>query len=254
VLQYYSNYLCSSADFSLEPSQQMDFGEDEGSVDIARDIIDVPYDATRVDALLREYPQNSKAFAEWAAAYEVAGNELPRYRSLIVHGAVVEFRNKAYLFTAPSGTGKSTHIALWKYYLGDAVTVINGDKPIIRIGDTHDRPSSVRAYGSPWAGKEGLQTKPSADLAGICLLRRGGGADIHTVGASAVVTEMINRVFLPQSSQGVAQVLELLDVMLQRVPLYELSCDISEKAVRSSFETMTGYRYDDCRPDIECCE
>lgn len=65
-----------------------------------------------------------------------------------MHGAVVAWKDQGYLFTAPSGTGKSTHLALWKKYLGDQAEVINGDKPFLKVME-----DEVWVYGTPWAGK-----------------------------------------------------------------------------------------------------
>ena len=72
---------------------------------------------------------------------------LPRDR-LLMHGAALAWQGQAYLFTAPSGTGKSTHAMLWRRYLGSGAEVINGDKPLLHLPP--DGPAVV--YGSPWAG------------------------------------------------------------------------------------------------------
>ena len=93
-----------------------------------------------------------------------------------MHGAVVAWKNQGYLFTAPSGTGKSTHLALWKKYLGDQAEVINGDKPILKV--TEDE---VWVYGTPWAGKEQWQVNKKVALKGICFLERGEKNSIQKI-------------------------------------------------------------------------
>ena len=79
--------------------------------------------------------------------YRAIAEQLPRFDRFVFHGAAIEYDGSAYLFTAPSGTGKTTHINLWRKYLGDKVDIINGDKPIIKVNET------ATVYGTPWAGK-----------------------------------------------------------------------------------------------------
>ncbi len=52
-----------------------------------------------------------------------------------MHGAVVSWKQEGYIFTAPSGTGKTTHVRLWKEHLGPDVEIINGDKPVLEVGE-----------------------------------------------------------------------------------------------------------------------
>ena len=78
------------------------------------------------------------------------------------------FEGLGYLFTAPSGTGKSTHIRLWRQFLGEAGHIVNGDKPFLSVEE-----GKVFVWGSPWAGKENWQKNRKAPLHGICLLKQG---------------------------------------------------------------------------------
>ena len=126
-------------------------------VTVAQDAIDAER-AISTD----EHPW-SDSYLETLAVLRAIANELPQRRRLLVHGAVIQYDGRAYLFTAPSGTGKSTHIMLWRQYLDEAVRVVNGDKPFLRILEAADEPPVV--YGTPWAGKEGWQENTSAPLA-----------------------------------------------------------------------------------------
>lgn len=183
------------------------------------------------------------AYLETLAVQRAIANRLPERRRLLAHGAVIEFERRAFLFTAPSGTGKSTHIRLWRQYLGDAVRVINGDKPFVRIPECREEPPVV--YGTPWAGKEGWQCNSSAPLAGIVLLSRGepGASSIRLASAALNIDKIMRQVYFPPDAGAAALTLDLLDAMLARVPVYELACDMSEDAVRTSFEGLTGLDY-----------
>lgn len=183
------------------------------------------------------------AYLETLAVQRAIANRLPERHRLLVHGAVIEFEGRAYLFTAPSGTGKSTHIRLWCQYLGDAVRVINGDKPFVRIPKHRDELPVV--YGTPWAGKEGWQCNDSASLAGIVLLSRSepGAPSIRSASAALNIDKIMRQVYFPPDADASVLTLDLLDAMLARVPVYELACDMSEDAVRTSFEGLTALEY-----------
>ena len=73
-----------------------------------------------------------KGYAEGVVVYEKISNALPAFDAFVMHGSVVEVDGGAYAFSAESGTGKTTHTRYWKEVLKNRVTVINGDKPILR--------------------------------------------------------------------------------------------------------------------------
>ena len=135
-------------------------------------------------------------------------------------------------------------VRLWCEHLGSAVTVINGDKPIVRVPADGGPPI---VYGAPWAGKEGWQTNASAPLAGICFLGRSrpGESAIRRVAPEECVDEALRQAYLPRDAHAAGLALELLDGLLARVALFRLSCDVSEDAVRCSFEALAGLSYDD---------
>ena len=182
-------------------------------------------------------------YLETLAVLRGIADQLPQHRRLLVHGAVIQYDGRAYLFTAPSGTGKSTHIALWRQYLGSDVRVINGDKPFLHIPEDAGRPAI--AYGTPWAGKEAWQENAHAPLAGIVLLSRSepGASAIRRLDATGCLDKVLRQVYLPNNASAAATTLELLDSLLARTPLFGLACDISEDAVRTCFEAITGLPY-----------
>lgn len=185
----------------------------------------------------------SDSYLETLAVLRAIANELPQRRRLLVHGAVVQYDGRAYLFTAPSGTGKSTHIMLWRQYLGEAVRVVNGDKPFLRIPEAADEPPVV--YGTPWAGKEGWQENTSAPLAGIVFVSRSepGASSIRRIEPAACLEKAMRQVYMPNDALAAVNTLELMDALLTRVSLFSLACDMSEDAVRVSFEALTGLLY-----------
>ena len=90
------------------------------------------------------------------------------FGGFMLHSSAVLMDEKAYLFTADSGTGKSTHTSLWKKAFGeDRVQILNDDKPAVRI--TKD---GIFACGTPWSGKTNLNVNKIVPLAAIGFLER----------------------------------------------------------------------------------
>lgn len=179
----------------------------------------------------------SPTYLETLATLRKLAEIWPSHNRILMHGASIEYNGQAYLFTAPSGTGKSTHIRLWKKHLGNDVKIVNGDKPFISLDD------EPLIYGAPWAGKENWHRNCSVPLKGICFVQRGTKNSIRTMEASECLSLLFKQVYLPSDSLAAGLTLELIDSLLKKVPLYLLTCDISEEAVKCSFEALTGLSY-----------
>ena len=181
--------------------------------------------------------QFSPTYLETLALLRKLAEILPSHNRILMHGASISYNEHAYLFTAPSGTGKSTHIRLWKKYLGDDVKIVNGDKPFISLEN------EPMIYGSPWAGKENWHRNCKKPLKGICFVQRGTTNSIRRIEASDCLSLLFKQVYLPADTLAAGLTLELVDMLIKKVPLYVLTCDMSEDAVRCSFEALTGLSY-----------
>lgn len=180
----------------------------------------------------------TKPYAESICVYREIAEKLPLFNRFIFHGAAISYKNNGYIFTAVSGTGKSTHISLWKQYLGDDVEIVNGDKPIINIdGD------DVIVYSTPYAGKEGWQNHKSAKLKGVCIVERGNVNQVKKVDFSTYLNTLFKQVYKPYDINSTIKTIELFNEF-SKLPLYLMQCDISENAVKASFNAMTGLDYD----------
>lgn len=165
--------------------------------------------------------------------YRAIAEQLPQFDRFVFHGAAIEHGGNAYLFTAPSGTGKTTHINLWKKYLGNNVNIINGDKPIINVAD------NPIVYGTPWAGKEGYQRNVSAPLKAICILKQAKTNNITRLKTADALNHIMRQVYMPHNVQALSKTLALIGKIIENIPVYMLECDISEEAFRTSYEELT---------------
>ena len=172
-------------------------------------------------------------YVEFVCVYRAFCNEIAKRGAMLFHAAVIEMDGEGFAFTAPSGTGKSTHISLWRKAFGDKVRIVNGDKPILR-----ERDGIFTAYGTPWCGKEGWGRNTSVPLRGICFLRRAERNEIARMSPEAAVTRVFSQLLKPTTAEGLNETLRLVDLLIRRVPLYELGCNISEEAALVAYGAM----------------
>lgn len=164
-----------------------------------------------------------RAFCHMAYAYDV----------FLLHAAVIEVDGLAYAFLAPSGTGKTTHICLWRQMLGKRCQIVNGDKPFIRRRD-----GKFYAYGTPWCGKERLQRNVCIPLSSLCKLARGETDTIREMTAQDAVPSVIAQIYLPPSLEATAHILEMADSMLTAIPCFQLSCTKAPSAAAVAYAAM----------------
>jgi hypothetical protein len=177
-----------------------------------------------------DYPDD---YLETLAVYRQIAEAMPRWDTVLFHGSAVEVDGAAYLFTAPSGTGKSTHARLWRELLGPRARMINDDKPLLRVGA-----AGVTVYGTPWNGKHGLGENASAPLRAVCFLSRGRENAISPVGAAAAYPLLLPQVYRPRDARAMKKTLALLDGLCRHVRFYRLACNMEPDAARLSYETM----------------
>ena len=112
--------------------------------------------------------------------------------------------------------------------------MINDDKPFLKISA-----QGVTAYGSPWSGKHGLDTNISAPLKGICILQRGAENEIHRIGLDDAVAMLRHQSFLSRE-QDREKTYELVDKLMELVPLWEMHCTKSCDAAVIAHGAMAG--------------
>ena len=136
---------------------------------------------------------------------------------------------KAYLFTAPCGTGKSTHTRLWRELFGDRAAMVNDDKPFLQL-----TPNGVLAYGSPWSGKHGLDTNICVPLKEICILERGAENRICPITAEEAMPMLLRQSHCPEG----ADLSRLLEMLTRQVPLWHMQCTKDISAAEIAYHAM----------------
>lgn len=168
-------------------------------------------------------------FLERTVIQEKIAEKLLERRTLLLHGSTVAVDGQAYLFTAPCGTGKSTHTRLWRELFGDRAVMVNDDKVFLQL-----RQDGVWAYGSPWTGKHGIGTNISVPLKGICFLQRGTENRIQKALPEKWQPELIHQCFMPEQ-----RYFPLVSQLAQMIPLWEMSCTKDPQAATIAYEAMS---------------
>ena len=169
-------------------------------------------------------------FLERTVLQEKIAEKLLERNTLLLHGSTVAVDEQAYLFTAPCGTGKSTHTRLWREQFGDRAVMVNDDKVFLQL-----RQNEVWAYGSPWTGKHGIGTNIAVPLKGICFLQRGTENQIQKANPEKWLAELCHQCFLPEQ-----RYCALAKQLAQQTPLWEMSCTKDLQAAAIAYEAMSG--------------
>lgn len=171
--------------------------------------------------------------------YMIAGahfyKELIRFGGMMLHSSAVVVDSKAYLFSAPSGTGKSTHTSLWLEHFGDRAYILNDDKPAIRVVD-----GKILVYGTPFSGKNDISENVGVPLKAIAFLSRGTENKIEKMAESRAIFSLLNQSIRPQEQELVGELMKTLEDIISKVSVYDFSCNISDEAVVTAYNAMSA--------------
>ncbi len=208
---------------SFQPNKTKPFSLLEATLDYSSVKLYI-YDTTLID-----FAFNNAMMMTYACASALRGD------TLLFHSSVVVKEDKAYLFLGKSGTGKSTHTALWlKHIVGSHR--LNDDNPVVRI-----LPDGARVYGSPWSGKTPCYINQSYPIGGIVRLWQAPQNHIDRLRPSAAFAAILPTVStLPCSNAITTGVRDAITKVVEQVPIYRLECLPDEAAAQLSYSTITS--------------
>lgn len=152
-------------------------------------------------------------------------DSLPKYNRILFHGSSLALDGKGVLFTATSGTGKSTHTGLWRKVFGDRVRMVNDDKPFLQVEE-----NQVVVHGTPWRGKHSLGSNISAPLKAIVFLCRGAENRIEPVSSRELFPILLQQTYSPEDPDAMLQTLALVERLSRNVQLLRLYCNMDPEA------------------------
>ena len=185
-------------------------------------------------ALQARQPHLSDDDCEYLMTGSSFYHQLLNFDGMMLHSSAVVRDGKAYLFTAPCGTGKSTHTRLWLESFPDAF-ILNDDKPALRLEN-----GKFFAYGTPWSGKTAQNQNIRVELGGICVLRRGVENKIIPHTGRAALHDILEQTVRPRDLVLMGKLLELLDSLVRTVQVWKLECNMEPEAALVSYNAMKG--------------
>lgn len=178
----------------------------------------------------------SDEYLETLAVYRKIAEQLIDRDALLFHASGICVDGEAYLFTAKSGTGKSTHTRLWQKQFGSRAVIINDDKPLLKL-DKH----GVTVYGTPWDGKHRRSNNIASPLKAICILTRSVENSIQRIGKKEALPMLIQQCYRPSDPSALRKTLELVDRLSNSVVLYKLGCNMEPEAAQVAYAGMNQY-------------
>lgn len=189
------------------------------------------------EELLREREANeiktSRGYVESIVIYRKIAERLPAFDAVVFHGAVLNYCGSAFLFTAKSGVGKTTHTRLWLSRFGDKVHYLNGDKPIIRLID-----GKPYVFGTPYKGKEGYGVNESAPLCGIVFVERGEVNETFSIAPEQAVLKLVTQLYVPKRGTEAVKALSIADSLIGGVRLVGLRCNMDIEAAEVAHRAL----------------
>ena len=174
----------------------------------------------------REYILHSAAFCR----------EIIQHGRFFLHASAVVCGGGAYLFSGPSGIGKSTHTAMWQK-LFPGIQILNDDKPVI-----WPEKGKITAWGTPFSGKTQLQMNRGVPLRGICFLKQARENRIRPVAETEALALILNNTWRPKDDKTMNLLLNGIQQVVEEIPIFELSCTRDPEAAQLSYATMKGMR------------
>lgn len=157
-------------------------------------------------------------------------------QGMMLHASAVAVDSQAYLFSAPSGTGKSTHTQQWQKLFGeDKAIIINDDKPAMRKID-----GIYYAFGTPFSGKHDISVNKGFPIKGICFVSRGETNSIERLSVERALAPLFDQTVRPAENDKMDLLCDRVDDILKCVPFYHIICNISTEAAELSYRTMSG--------------
>ena len=183
-------------------------------------------DQNRTEAQLHKHSEKIHLSSGIALEAMELQHHLARHGGFLLHASYIDVNGEAILFTAPSGTGKSTQAALWCNLRG--AELINGDRAAVTVGE-----NGVFACGVPYSGSSPVRKNVTCPLNAVVFLSQAKETTIHRLEGMAAFRKIWEgcsvNTWDPEDMNLCARAVMN---MLSHVPVYHLACTPDDSAVR----------------------
>ena len=159
--------------------------------------------------------------------------EAIKYGVMLVHSSALIYNNGAYLFSADSGVGKSTHTKLWLKAFGDKVHIMNDDKPVVRLYDDH-----AQAYGTPFDGGSGIALNESYPLKAIIFVERGEENSVRIPDNKEIIQKLYFQTARMVNRETAEKMLINMERLLHLTKFYVLTCNMDISAAYTAYNSI----------------
>ena len=171
---------------------------------------------------------------EISALYRKIADLLVEEDIIVFHSSAISVNDSAFLITARSGVGKSTHSRNLKEFIGESFKYINDDKPLLKVTD-----NEVVVFGTPWNGKERISNNISAPLKAIIFLNRGESNTYRKIiNKEEIYIKMLSQIYLPKEKSKREKALNIADKLLKNVNFYEINVTKEIESAKMTYEEI----------------
>ncbi len=174
-------------------------------------------------------------FLETTAFYRKLAELLPQRQAVVLHSALFDVEGEGVAFAALSGTGKTTHMLLWQKLLGEKMTIVNGDKPIVRFID-----GKCIGFGTPFKGKENFGSNIKTELKNICFIERAKENSCEEISADEALNKILTQVYMPRNTESLILTMELINKLLSSCRLWKIKCNMEPSAAETAYNAIFG--------------
>ena len=162
-------------------------------------------------------PETVNPYIEYRLLSKYSSLYLLAYNSCLYHAMSFIFKGKAWLLTAPSGTGKSTQYQNWIKSYPDEITMISGDMPVLKIRDA----GKITVHPSPWNGKEGYRSLNSAELGGIIYLEQSDHNSLEPFPVNEALCRLFKQyIGYADTKDQIQELIRFSNVLFSSVPVW----------------------------------
>lgn len=171
--------------------------------------------------------RGKKILKHMGLVFELLGSEMifAKYKTLILHSSYIRYKGEAILFTAPSGTGKSTQADLWNRYLG--AEILNGDRAAVAKSD-----GTWWAYGLPFAGSSKIFRNIKTPIRAIVILRQGGTNEVKQITPADKFKYLYQEIIINNwNREYINTIISLISEIIYEIPVFMYYCTPDQEAV-----------------------
>ena len=156
------------------------------------------------------------------------------FGAMLIHSSAIYLDGSAYLFSADSGVGKSTHTRLWLKAFGDRVHIFNDDKPVVRIYE-----NEVIACSTPFDGGSGIALNESAPLKAVVFVERGEKNSVRIPELKEIIQKLYFQTAHMVDAKTAAEMLTNFEMLIKSgVKFYTLTCNMDIEAAHVAYNAI----------------